>query len=376
MFFSTQIQTFGLDISSQSIKVAQIVKNRAGLQLNSLNKTTLPDGILIDGEIQNEEQLVKYIKKTINDCQPKIKNNYVVTCLPEVKTFIKLIKIKLTDNKKLNQENIQQLIKTYLPKHVPMPIEEIYFDWQIVNQKDDHIDVLIGVAPKNTILSFSELIKKCGLIPVAFEIEAGSIVRAIFTKDNHFSNAPKSTQTKNPQEKQRNSQNTVYFIIDCGASRSGLIAWADGTIKFTTSLKTSGVYLTNKISKDLKLETKKAEKLKNIYGMGNKSGKAKIKKSLYPIIVELAQEIIKAKEFYEKNFDKNKKNYEIVLSGGSANLKGIDQELTKLLNMRVNLSNPLINLAKKQKIKTNTQEIQSYATAIGLSLRSFLVKDF
>lgn len=409
MFFNTQIQTFGLDISDQSIKVAQIAKNRAGLQLTSLNKISLPAGIIVDGETQNEEQLIRYIKKTIADCYPKIKNNYVIACLPEVKTFIKLIKIKSTYDKSLDQENIQRLIKTYLPKHVPMPIEEIYFDWQIVNQKDNYIDVLIGVAPKNTVISFSELIKKCDLIPVAFEIEAGSLVRAIFTKDNHFSRAPKSTQNQNLQKilqkinfkikkikknkmslikhtelkKQKNPQDTTYFIIDYGASHSGLIVWSNHTIKFATTLKTCGANLTNKISHDLKLETKKAEKLKNIYGLGNKTGKTKIKESLDPMIVELAEEITKAKEFYEKNFDNNlvkngasKKNYEIILSGGSANLKGIDNELTKLLNIPANLANPLINLAEQQKIKINFNEIQSYTTAIGLSLRSFLVKDY
>jgi len=348
MFFNTQIQTFGLDISDKSIKIAQIIKTRAGLQLTSLNKTNLPKGILIDGEIQNEEQLIKYIKKTIDNCHPKIKNNYAVLCLPEVKTFIKLIKIKLTNHKKLDQNSIKDLIKTYLPKHVPMPIEEICFDWQIVNQKENYIDVLIGVAPKDTVVAFSELIKKCNLTPVSFEIEAGSIMRAIFTKGDHFSETPKLHQKdiqevlekinfkikkiKNKQKKQTTSQNTVYFIIDCGASRSGLITWSDGTIKFTTTLS--------------------------------------------PLIPELAEEINKAKEFYENNFDTNKKNYEIILSGGSANLKNIDKELTKLLNMQTNLANPLINLIKQKKIKIDTQEIQSYTTAIGLALRSSLVKDF
>jgi len=123
MFFSTQIKTFGLDISDQSIKIAQIQKIRDNLQLTSFNKTSLPQGILVNGEIQNQEQLIKYIKNTINQSKTKIENNYVVACLPEVKTFIKLIKIKLEDKNLSDKYSIKELIKKCLPKHIPMPIE-------------------------------------------------------------------------------------------------------------------------------------------------------------------------------------------------------------------------------------------------------------
>ena len=365
MFFSTQIKTFGLDISDQSIKIAQIQKIRDNLQLTSFNKTSLPQGILVNGEIQNQEQLIKYIKNTINQSKTKIENNYVVACLPEVKTFIKLIKIKLEDKNLSDKYSIKELIKKCLPKHIPMPIEEVVFDWQIINKKQNYIEVLIGVAPKNTVLAFNDLIKKCGLMPISLEIEAGSITRSIFTLSN-----------KKLPTKIENSCGTVYFIIDCGASRSGLIVWSDQTIKFTTSLKICGTELTKKISQDLKLDFKKAEKLKNIYGLEIKNNKSKIKKILNPLITELTDEITKAKEFYENNFDKDKKKYEIILSGGSSNLKALDTELAQILNMKVSLANPLINLALKQKIKINQQEIQSYTTAIGLALRSFFVKNY
>jgi len=153
-----------------------------------------------------------------------------------------------------------------------------------------------------------------------------------------------------------------------------LIVWADQTIKFTTSLKTCGNYLTNLISKKLNLEFEKAEKLKMIYGLSEKKGRARIRKILKPAIGELCQEIIKAKEFYQGHFPDHHRAYEIILTGGSANLPGLGLEISKQLNMKVNIANPMINLNNEKKIPQ--KKIHSYTTAIGLALRSFFIKDY
>lgn len=393
MFFSTQIKAFGLDISDKNLKLAQITNTASGFRLLAYNKIDLPEETITNGEIKNKDELIKSIKKIINDTNPKIEGNYVVACLPEIKTFIKLIKIKKTQDK-LTTEQLKDLVKNELSQHIPLPVEEVDFDWQIIRQNQNEYEILIGVAPRQTVLEFSNILKESGLIPVALEIEAQPIIRAIFYKNFQkqlllkddlgdiqkilnkllSKNQPVS-QPQNTPAYQNIQPDTVYFIIDCGAARSGLIVWTNETIELTSSLKTCGNDMTQIISQKLKIEIKAAEKLKKIYGLTGGAGKANLKILLRPIVLEMCQEILHVKSFYQAHFtDNQEKKYEIILTGGAALLTGLDSELSKILKMKVTLANPLINI-NTAKTNLKHKDFLSYNTAIGLALRQLFTKE-
>jgi type IV pilus assembly protein PilM len=382
MFFSTQIKTFGLDISDKSIKVAQVEKRGKFLILKSLNKINLPDDILTNGEIQNEKKLIQNIRKVIDTCRPLINNNYVVASLPEVKTFIKLINIPFNTSKKILNDDIKIAVRDKIPENFPLSAEDINFDCQLVKKNHKTIKVLVGVAPKQTIQDFSSLLKKCGLIPTALEIEAQSIIRSVFSKHNlgttlihqTYQKALSKFNKKEKNKQTKESDKKIYFIIDFGASRSSLIVRTDKTINFSTSLKTCGCQLTQSIAKSFDIDLKKAEKLKNIYGLNRAGGKLKLKKILTKHVKELAEDILKAKKFYETNFTSKTAypNYKIILTGGSSNLKNLDQELSHYLNISVSLADPLSNVKLGEDIKNQNE--QTYSTAIGLALREYFYK--
>jgi len=402
MFFNRQFNPIGLDISDKSLKLVQVHPTSHGLKLVSWNRISLPDCVLTVGEIKDEQKLIESIKRLINNAEPKIENNYVVVCLPETKTFIKLIEIETSDPN-YPRNKLDGLIRQELPKHIPLPIEDIYLDWQVINKKKNRFEILIGVAPKEVVEKFSELLRKCDLMPVALEIEAQAIIRAIFPHSNDYSQQPlfskeynwrdilktfktlplkKSAQNDvetrhalSLQQKKGLDNKTVYIIVDLGACRSGLIVWADKTIKFTSSLKTCGIDLTNLISQKLNLDARKAEKLKIIYGLTEKSNKENVKKILRPAIQELCDEILKAKEFYQTHFSGKDREYEIILTGGAANLIGLTEYMESQLQIKVSVADPTVNITKKGKDIIMPKEIQSYAAAIGLALRSSYIKD-
>lgn len=388
--FKTQFIPFGLDISDRAIKLVQIANSNQGLKLLTWNRIRLGECIYERGEIKNEALLIKSVRKLIDNCQPKISENYVMTCLPETKTFIKLINLDTPDPNQ-SQEHLDKLIKQELPHHIPLPVENIYLDWQVVSQNKNNFEILIGVAPKEIVNNLSQLLEKCGLISVAMEIEAQSIIRAIFPKNEYYSQKPlfskeynlpdilkifkKPNITGSNSKPQKDLKKLVYIILDFGACRSGLVVWSDKTIKFTSSLKTCSNHLTDLIAQKMGLDIRKAEKLKIIYGLTEKKGKGNINKVLKPVIQELCQEIIKAKDFYQTHFPGNDdKVYEMILTGGSAKLIGLPEYLSKQLNMKVNIADPTVNLAQS-KSTLMPKEIQSYTTAIGLALRSFFIKD-
>jgi len=73
--------------------------------------------------------------------------------LPETKTFIKLIEVSKTPNP------ISETIEHEIEKHIPVPINEIFYDWQIIDERANKQRILIGVAPQNIVNQYISLIK-------------------------------------------------------------------------------------------------------------------------------------------------------------------------------------------------------------------------
>src|SRR3989339_71 len=214
-------QSFGLDISDLSLKVVQLVKNK--------------------------EIVLENLKKLIN--KPKlgfIDTDSVVACLPETKTYIKLIEI----NK--NPNNINDIIQTEIEKNIPISVDDMYYDWQIINKLENQDLVLIGAAPKNIVNSHIDLLKSAGLSISALEVESMAICRSLLTEEGF----------KTSEESKNN-----YCIIDIGAKRSSLIIYSKDTIVLSVSIPISGDEATEKIAETLEIKKDQAEKAKIICGL-------------------------------------------------------------------------------------------------------------
>jgi len=108
-FFRTQFSSFGLDISDGALKLASVNKNFRGVAINGWGIKKLPSGLIHKGEIQNTDKVATEIKNLINEARGKIKTPYVVSVLPESKTFIKLLHIPKPQDK-LNESIIKKSI--------------------------------------------------------------------------------------------------------------------------------------------------------------------------------------------------------------------------------------------------------------------------
>ena len=68
-----------------------------------------------------------------------------------------------------------------MTRHIPYSMDEIYFDWQLLNvfDKKGENDILAGAAPIQTVDTYLSALKSAGLIPVVLEIEAAAIMRSL-----------------------------------------------------------------------------------------------------------------------------------------------------------------------------------------------------
>lgn len=213
MFFNNNsTYPIGMDISDLSLKFVQLNKIRNKITIQAMGKTSLPAGLIEGGEIKNKEGVAKKIKKLIANPQfGKISSGEIISCLPETKTFIKLIEVERTPNP------MREIISNEIEKHIPMPINEMYYDWQIIKTPDSKQSVLIGAAPQNIVSQYANLLKEAKYSIVALEIEPISICRSLLAEE--------ALKFEGAFEKN-------YGIIDIGAKRTSMIIYSKNTILF------------------------------------------------------------------------------------------------------------------------------------------------
>ncbi len=356
--------SFSLDISDFSLRVAQLKKRGKDLVLASFGETNIKPGIIKKGEIRQEKDLVEAIQKTILQVEgEKIKTKYVVCSLPEEKAFLQVIKMP-----KMSEEDLKSAIVYEAENHIPLPIENVYLDFQIVssNPNSPQMEVLIAALPKKTVDSYTDSLKKAGLKPFALEVESLAIARALIEKE--FVEKP-------------------ILLIDLGFTRTGFVVFSDSSVEFTSSIQVSSHDFTQIIAKALHLEEKAAENLKIKYGLegkinfkikGDKTEKkierGRVFEALIPALTDLVQQIRKYLDYYQNHISTNKEEVmeKVLLCGGGANLKGLAELLSVELKIPVELGNPLINISSrsgKTMPHLSLEKSLSYTTAIGLALR-------
>ena len=383
IFFGKSNFPIGLDISSNVLRLVQL--NRIGKKnkIQALSSVKMDKGLIVDGEIKDEDAVLAKIHQLINKpLYGKVSSDRVIACLPETKTFVKLIKVEKSPN------NISEIIESEIEKHIPYSIKEVYFDWQAIQEEEDSTFVLIGATPKEIVNQYTSLLDRAKLSIQALEIEPVSICRCLL-------------QEERPENERGELHN--YALIDIGANRTSMVVYSKNTVVFTISMPISGEKITQNIAKELDMDNDQAEKAKIICGLDKTKAQGVINKVLSDNINELKKKINDSIEFYNSYYSERGKIDKIVLCGGGANLKGLDVIIYEATAIEVVIGDVFVNLGDKNeevinaltefykyKVKSNNKKTKdifkdkntqyqdmsfSFVTAIGLALRGIFINE-
>ncbi len=363
------IQAFGLDISDSSIKIAQLKKSNNGARLISHNRVSVPPGIIEEGEIIKDQELIDLIRKTTKEIKgKKLRSNYAVCSLPEQHSFIKIIRMP-----KMTMAELETAIKWEAEANIPFPSNEVYMDWQIIRQEQghaDHFDILINAVPKKIIDRYLGVLRKADIEPIVFETESIASIRSLIK--NEFTDKP-------------------VLIIDLGFNRTSFNIFSGHSIRFTSSIPISNNQMIKEIADQMKISWEEAKVLKFKIGLDKNKDNGKIFNILLPVLTKLVESIKDCASFYEQH-DEHQKDCldrisKVILCGGGANLSGIAEYLSLWLKLPVVLGNPWVNILCSSKRKPTSclnelkfpefsyEESLSYSTVLGLALRGINSKN-
>jgi len=333
----------GIDISDSAIKIIQLKKIKHKITIQAISRTDIPEGFVSQGIIKKQHELGDIIKKSIEETiVGKITNREAIVCLPETKTFTKLITLKISDQK------INDAILDEIEKNVPYRLKEVNYDWQIINKNREKYQILVSVVPKKIAENYYNTLKEAELFPVVLEPEPLAITRALLPIN------------------EKNKETTV--IIDIGTRHSNFIAYANGSILFTSSIPTSGDNITKAISEKLKISWSQAESAKIVCGLSQLHIKNVVEQ-------ELEQKIKKAFKYLSENYSAYGSVTNIYLCGGGAYIKGLPEVLSKKLKIKTEIGHVFTNMNLSEK-KENLYFSKEFTTSKKLTVDNKVRKNF
>ncbi len=351
---SLESKFFGLDLSDLSVKVFQIERSGKTGKIRSLCSLPIARGNIEDGKVIHKEIVAGVIREALKKSWPKkITTQKVICSLPESNIFLRVINIP-----KVKEEEAEQAIKWEMEANIPLPIEEVYFDWQFLegaeDKKTNRQSVLTVAVSKKVVDDFMETMRLAGLEIYDMEIESIASARSLVSAN----------------EKEEN----ISLIVDIGARRTSFII-VEGIVPcFTSSIPFSSESINDAISKRMSIGDKESEEIKIAFGIENFNKDNPIFNSIKYLLENLVTEIEKTIDFYLVMSKTPREVNKIILCGGGSNLKGLVDYLSQRVGREVALGDPLVNLSleKKEREKINRENCIGYATVIGLAIKNFI----
>lgn len=343
-------KSFGLDIGASTIKAVDISFDKSGYHLNAcVSSPTPPKGMLSESPV-DEEEMAQAIKKTVTDAGIHEKN--INIALPENQVYTKVVAMPI-----LSDRELASAIYWEAEQYIPIPLTNVTLAWSILKRPlkpapNEKMEVLMVGAPTLIVKKYQKIIEMAGLSISSMETEILSAVRAL---------------TVNPTS----SASLPTIVVSIGAISTSLAIVAGSTLIFTYSMPLGGSAINRAIAADFGLTHVQAEEYKKTYGISNGPLGQRIGKATEPIVSSILSEIKKAVVFYSEKF-KDSKIEQIVLSGGTAKLPGIDTFFAQNLGIQTVIANPWKILASQALPKEISQNGPDYTIAMGLALKDYV----
>ncbi len=333
----------GVDISHSGVKVLGLKKVREGYIPDFIEEKRLMAGVVENGEVQDPAALIAVLAAL----REKYNMHFIRASLPEEKAYLFQTSVPQADSEK----QIRSSIEFQLEEHVPITPQDAIFDYDVVHEQKENIEISVTVFSKQFILGYQDILRKSGLFPVSFELEGQAIANAVIP----------------------HGDNKTYLIVDFGRTRSSITIVKNRIVGFTSTVNVGGNEMTEAIMKYFQVDEIEAEKIKNTKGFVDTEQNKELHDSLISTVSVLRDEISRHVAYWN-NKEENRKDenqvHTIILCGGNASLKGLPEYISSGVKVSVERANVWQNVISYEAYIPQIQEERalSYATAIGLAL--------
>ena len=345
----------GLKIGGSQLAAAR-VHNNGVPELVQVARQELEPGIIVGGELRDPEALVSALKDFFK--RHKLPRQGVRLGIANNRIGVRTFELSGIDDVK----QLENAVRFRAHEALPIPIEDAVIDWQILDEWEGEEGVtrriLLVVAYRDLLDRYVDACKKAGIKLVGIDLEAFALLRVI----------------AEPLPMESGPTSAAIVVVSVGHDRS-TFAVSDGRVcEFTRVLDWGGANLNIAIARELDIAPSEAEPIKRVLSLmrpdtpeGLTEDQARrARDGIQRQLQSFARELVSSLQFYQKQ-PNSLGIGEIVLTGGTAHLHGLAEELQTLIGVSVRPGDPLTRVKVGKKIK-DAEQVGSLATAIGLGI--------
>jgi type IV pilus assembly protein PilM len=337
----------GLDVGSSSIKMVELDGKGNNLNLVSFGYENLPGDTIVDGQIMELNVVSDVIS---NVCAThNVSADQVVTGVSGHSVIIKNIVLP-----PMSREELEESIDWHAEEHIPYDLSEVSLDYQVTAETPDAMHVLIAACKRERIDQMKQAIQLAGKQPVAIDVDT-------FALQNCY------------EVNYQPSDSQVVTLLNIGASTMNVNIVKGTRSLFTRDITIGGSQFTDVLQRSLGLSYQQAEAIKRGVVTASDGIEEKSVEPLMHNVTELvANEIQKTFDFYRATTEEQVVVQKILISGGGSKLSGLAQDLSRRLELPVEVMNPFrnINVDSSKFDPAYLNEIMpDMAVAVGLAVR-------
>jgi type IV pilus assembly protein PilM len=346
----------GLKIGGSQLAAARIVNNGSP-ELVQVAREGLEHGIVVGGELREPELLAEALRGFFR--KHKLPRQGVRLGIANNRIGVRILEIAGIEDPK----QLENAIRFRAQEALPIPIEEAVLDYHVLGERVDDQGtkvrrILLVVAYRELIDRYVAACKKAGVRLAGIDLEAFALLRAL----------------GEPQEDDGPASDAALVVVAIGHDRS-TFAVSDGRVcEFTRVLDWGGATLDVAMARELNCAPSEAEPVKRQLSLAaenvpdglTEDQASRAREAVQRQLQTFARELVSSLQFYQ-NQPNSLGIGEIVITGGTAHLAGLAEELQRLIGVRVTVGDPLTRVTLGRKVR-ETEQLGSLAVAIGLGI--------
>ena len=351
---ATTNRILSLDLGTQTVALAEFQAGRdGGLVLTHYQQSELLADPGVDATRLAQAKMA--IAELVNARGLKgAKVNYAVSAQSVFTRFVKLPSV--------GEEQVDQIVGFEAQQNVPFPINEVVWDYQLVDQGNtSEVEVVLVAIKADLLDEINEAVESAGLSTEIVDVSPMALYNAY---RYNYSDVTECA-----------------LLIDIGARTTNLI-FIEPRKVFSRSIPIGGTKITEAIAKDFGEPFPQAEQRKKRDGFVSLGGSyadpddpdvARVSKMIRNTMTRLHAEISRSISFYRSQ-QHGSAPTSVLLCGGSATLPYMREFFHEKLQLPVDFFNPLRNVKVVQGL--NLEEIggqaHTFGETVGLALRGAL----
>lgn len=359
---SGPVCALGIDIGQCALKAIVLEQGREGVAVRHAARVLTPPGAVQKGVLVRKREVAAQIRQIVRQADAPLASASLA--IPTDQVFVRWI-----DLPRMDEDALQAATPFEARKYLPYSIEKAEVVIVPSGSSDgDRMRALLAAAPRDVVRSRAETLEMAGLEVAAIEIEPLAFIRALHTVGAG-----------------RNAlwQGQPIVHVHLGEEASGMCVVQDMNLRFVHAISWGSSRLTQMLATALECSPEEAQALKEsedasidpegVFSWGQE-GARQATEALVPEFERLRREIQRLLNYYRSLFPE--RSYEgildrLILSGGTANLKGLNRFFSQMFQAEVTVRNPFQSFAShlvSGSFAAIAGHSTSFVVAVGLAL--------